>query len=246
MHWNEGGGIPDLIVSKNNARVYRKESYSKPSVQPPAMKKQVLASSIAAVFVAAFMVPSLSVDSFAQVSSESRVLQAILGLTEVIKGQTDDLSDTLTNVEEDLLFKKKFWQIFVVEDIQGPAGAPGFLGVEVFGCTFEEGDPSACAFNVESIQVVNFNPSEPVNITSIWVDGVKTDLSGKELQSPSNVLVDSSIGKLGANSIVAVGGVLTSSGLTEGSIEFNGEKPQGMALCLFSQLGDDLVETQQL
>jgi hypothetical protein len=158
-------------------------------------------------------------------------LQAILALTEVIKGQTDDLSDTLTNVEEDLLFKKKFWQFH--EDVirQGTTGQTGWVGVEVDGCTFESGDPSACAFNVESIQIIS--NGAPVNITTIRVDGVETDISGKELQSPSNVLVDSSIGKLGANFEVAVEVLLTGPVTTGGFVEFNGEKPQGMCLILF-------------
>jgi hypothetical protein len=199
------------------------------------MKKQVLASSIAAVFVAAFMVPSLSTDSFAQVSSESRVLQAILALTEVIKGQTDDLSDTLTNVEEDLLFKKKFWQFHEEVPISGSTGQSGWVGVYVVDCSFD--DLAACAFNVESIQISSNSDPAGVNITDMRVDGVETVLTnaaGFELQSPSNVMVDSGLGKVGASDEVAVRVELNIS-TSGGFVEFNGEKPQGMELCLFVQ-----------
>jgi hypothetical protein len=54
-------------------------------------------------------------------------------------------------------------------------------------------------------------------------------------------MVDSSIGKLAANDVVSVGIQLTGS--TQGGfVEFNGEKPQGMQLCLFIESGTELGE----
>jgi hypothetical protein len=194
------------------------------------MKKQILAASIAAVFVAAFMVPSLST-SFAQtVSSESRVEQAILALTEVIKGQTDDLNDSLSNIHDDLFFKKKFWQHrFPVTnqhwDIGVWATCPGFPG-----------DPSACAFNVESIQLKGANPSGGT-VIAIWVDGVRTDLTslGQNQTVPTNLLVDTGIGKLGANRFVFL--ECDMNDMCTAEVEYNGEKPQGMFIWRFLVTG---------
>ncbi len=83
-------------------------------------------------------------------------------------------------------------------------------------------DTTACAFNVESIQV----KGNPVNVTSIVVDGAVTDISGRGIQIPTNLLVDTGIGKIGASKYVAV----RFDHSFTGKIEFNGEKPQGMDL----------------
>jgi hypothetical protein len=181
------------------------------------MKKQILAASIGAVLIVAFIVPSLSTSSAQTVSTESRVEAAILALTQVIKGQVTDLISTLSNIEDDLEFKKKFYEI-------SSGGEAREIGLEVVRCTFDAGDPSACAFNVESVQFGSPGP----NVTAIEIDGVVTDIT-PEIQLPSNVMVDSGIGKVGvADSIVVqLGGVYV------GPFHFDGEKPQGMELCLF-------------
>jgi hypothetical protein len=182
------------------------------------MKKQILAASIGAVLIVAFIVPSLSTSSAQTVSTESRVEAAILALTQVIKGQVTDLISTLSNIEDDLEFKKKFYEI------TGGSSVGIAFGLEVVRCTFDAGDPSACAFNVESVQFGSPGP----NVTAIEIDGVVTDIT-PEIQLPSNVMVDSGIGKVGvADSIVVqLGGVYV------GPFHFDGEKPQGMELCLF-------------
>jgi len=207
------------------------------------MNKQILAVSIGAVLVMSLVVPSMSSNSFAQVTSESRVLQAILGLTEVVKGQTEDMNDTLDNIEDDLLFKKKFWQFMInTTDIDqskfqiiGDPDPTALVGVRVDSC---ELPPEACAFNVESIQFIDNGVFPNANISRITVDGVDTDISGKNIMTSSNLLVDSGIGKIGASQFVEVlFGCAPSDAECpipfSGIIEINGEKPQGMELCLF-------------
>jgi hypothetical protein len=180
------------------------------------MRKEILAGASSVVLVAAFLSPVLSNDSFAQITSESRVLQAILGLTEVVKGQTENLVDATENIADDLLFKKKFYEFDYIGEDQ-----VFFVAVEDCNDVPSE----ACAFNVESIQF----SGEERNIAALVVDGVLTDISGKNITSPTNLLVDMGQGKIGASRYVTVffpNGYL-------GPLEFNGEKPQGIELCTF-------------
>jgi hypothetical protein len=115
------------------------------------------------------------------------------------------------------------------------------VGVEVSICpqgtSSENGVQDACAFNVESIQI---DTEGPANITGIRVDGVTT-LLNDAIPTPTNLLVDSGIGKIGASREAVVLGV--PDGGAEHSIEFNGEKPQGMELCLFEQRVDEFGNT---
>jgi hypothetical protein len=196
------------------------------------MKKQILAVIAGITLLTAFLIPPMSSNSFAQVTSESRVLQAILGLTEVVKGESQALVDTTENIEDDLLFKKKFWQyrpcfgqvIDQVSDASFPgcvfATSAGVVGVHVKNCNLPE--ETACAFNVESINLYG----NGADVVAICVDSVCTDVSAKDIRPPASVLVESAIGKIGASDFVFI---LFDSPYT-GPLEFNGEKPQGMEL----------------
>jgi hypothetical protein len=188
------------------------------------MRKKILAASIGAVLVAGFLTPIVSSNAQAQVTSESRVLQAILGLTEHLKWHTEELVDTTENIEEDLLFKKKFYQLD-----GSPSGTRTIeaVGVEVVNCTFS--DKGACAFTLESLQLIS---QSPIPVTDIIVDGVPTNVTAKDISTSTNLLVDAGIGSVGASRSVIV--VLDGNfGNSNNQFEFNGEKPQGMELCFF-------------
>jgi hypothetical protein len=207
----------------------------------PMNNKKILAVSISAVLTVGFLAPSL-MNAQAQVSSESRVLNTILALTEDINRKAQTVHNNLDNIEEDLLLKQKFYQI--VDESEGthrfvlfksPPSCPADVSVQCpnfdGGCAFD--DPSACAFNVESIQFrpfdleggVNASPMAPC-VEAIIVDGAFTDVSGKNICTPTNLLVDMGVGKIGAAMEVVV--VLDAPFV--GNVEWNGEKPQGMFL----------------
>jgi hypothetical protein len=190
----------------------------------------------------------MSNNSFAQVTSESRVLQAILGLTEHLKWHTEELVDTTENIEEDLLFKKKFWQLrFNTTDLpegwvtSGNTGAGTILIAVVGGCEFS--DEAACAYNIESIQLIDNGTS--ANVGAIEVGNATTNISGKNITTPTNLLVDTGIGKIGirGGGSGLIGDFLLGFGVLEGDVfqpspfsgivELNGEKPQGMDICVF-------------
>jgi hypothetical protein len=163
------------------------------------------------------MVPWLST-ALAQVAGESRVLQAILGLTEVIKGGTEDLVDTTENIEEDLLFKKKFYEF-------GPVNIANVtIAVLFLSCQL----PSEldCAFTVESVQLLDNGTS--VQVDTMVVDIVKTDYESKDIFTPTNLLVDAGIGEIGAFRLVG----MNFTQPFNGTIQFTGEKPQGGNLTL--------------
>jgi hypothetical protein len=181
----------------------------------------ILAISIGAFLVSAFAAPSLSSNSLAQVTGESRVLQAILGLTEVIKGHTEALVDTTENMEDDLQFKKKFFTI------------DGSLSCAPSGCGFvlesscDLIDQSACAFSVESLQITPIT-GVTGNMSKIAVDGVETDISDKGITTPTNLLVDTGIGKIGASQSVDIFWNAPSG--ERFAVIITGEKPQGLRL----------------
>jgi hypothetical protein len=204
------------------------------------MKAAILAISVGAVLVAAFTLPAYSSSVQAQVTSESRVLQAILGLTEVVKGKSQALVDTSENIEEDLLFKKKFYSLNVTGefndfDIQAE-------------CDFD--DPSACAFNIESIQCfeddhavcqageVGAECNGGVLVDRIEIEvreetgdegseqESETDISAKEIHVPANILLDAGMGQIGVPGTFG----LEFDGVLKGTCVVTGEKPQGMRL----------------
>ena len=89
-------------------------------------------------------------------------------------------------------------------------------------------DPSACAFNVESIQIDGSG-----NPKFIDVDFALTDIRDQQISAPTNLLIDSGIGKIGASEFVVVvceDFIPNVNDHCSGGIEFNGEKPQGMFL----------------
>jgi hypothetical protein len=181
------------------------------------MAKKVLAGFLGLALVAAVVTLPLAGDTYAQsLSGESRVLQAISGLADSIKKETEGLSDLLSNIEDDLQFKKKFWQFQPF-----PVGGVELVGV--FASCPDLPD-EACSFNLESVQL----DSGGANVTGIFVDGTFTDIRGKQISTPSNLLVDSGIGKVGVREFVAV--LFDPQTPYTGDVEFNGEKPQGMQL----------------
>jgi hypothetical protein len=185
--------------------------------------KKILAVWISAVLTVGFLVPSL-MNAQAQVSSESRVLNTILALTEDINRKAQTVHNNLDNIDDDLLLKQKFWQHkWRVSNVGWD------IGVWSQGCEFD--DPSACAFNVESIQLRGSGEVE-----AIWVDGVRVDVTGKDIVLSSNVLTDIGVGKVGANRYVMLECGKDASTLCSADVEFNGEKPQGLFLWRFRVL----------
>jgi hypothetical protein len=190
------------------------------------MKKKILAVSIGAVLAVGFLTPAL-MNAQAQISSESRVLNSILALTEDINKKAQTVNNNLDNIDDDLLLKQKFWQVERYE-----VESPGFLLIANDGCEFA--DFTACAFNVESIQL-DFADIWSLNngggcVQFLIVDSIMTDVSSKGICTPTNLLVDLGVGKIGASEFVAV--VFDSKNFTL-TVEWNGEKPQGMSLCTY-------------
>jgi hypothetical protein len=215
------------------------------------MNKKMLAVSISAVLAVGFMAPAF-MNAQAQVSSESRVLNTILALSNDINKKAQTLNNNLDNIDEDLLLKQKFWQspptecfIDVTEEevhvdcntvddegisasLNGPItrALVGFGPVNE-GCDFA--DESACAFNVESAQIVS---EESIKVAAIVTrDGVLTDISGKAIFTDTNLMVDMGIGKTGVSCcFIPLLEFFPGDEVTVEFSEFNGEKPQGMFL----------------
>lgn len=184
---------------------------------------QILAVAVGIALTAAVLTPTLSSNSnnaLAQVSAESRVLQAILGLTDQVKEQTTESKGKFDNIILDLNVKKKFYE-FTPEEVES-----GFIfTLLLLECG--EVPPDACAFNVESIQIDGTDEfGFGATVSSVIVDGVFTDFLDKGITTPTNFMVDSGIGKLGASDFVSV----ELDRPINGTIEWNGEKPQGILL----------------
>ena len=196
------------------------------------MNKKILAISMAVTLTASLlMVPVFNAQ--AQVTSESRVLATILSLTEQAKSKiNNNIIPTVDTVQEDLKFKQKFFQY-------EPAAGPNDenrkhwfvvnateIQIEVVFCDFP--DQSACAFNVESIQF----SAQGAHINAIEIDSDFTSTLDED--TPTNLLVDSGIGKVGASEEVSIFFDIPYTG----PVEFNGEKPQGMILCTEDRNGE--------
>jgi hypothetical protein len=215
------------------------------------MSKKVLAVSISVVLAVSFLAP-VFMNAQAQVSSESRVLNTILALTQDINKKAQLVNNDLDNIEDDLQLKQKFWQsvpyeCFIEvtgeqasidcntvdgERISASQNGPlsralvGF-GWENDGCDFA--DESACAFNVESVQIVS---DESIRVAAIVTEeGVVTDISGKAIFTDTNLLVDMGIGKTGTSCcFFPLLEFFPGDNARVEFSEFNGEKPQGMFL----------------
>ena len=192
------------------------------------MNKKILAISIAAVLVAGFLATPLAAEA---ATAQSKILKSILGLTETAKSQLENtILPTLDTIKEDLKFKKKFWQYEPCEDLthdgNGQIHPCWFVidatevQVEVVNCGLK--DITACAFNVESIQF---------KFPGACIDHLEVDEADFKVDpgtcTPTNLLVDTGIGKIGASNEVSV---FFDTPYT-GPVEFNGEKPQAMELC---------------
>ena len=176
--------------------------------------------SIAAVLVLAFVIPQLSAGAL---TGESKVLKSILGLTEQAKSLlSNTILPTLDTIKEDLKFKKKFWQYsFTIPPREHQ------FGVAVRDCNLP--DKTACAFTVESIQLICTDPSICGDVTDLFVDGTETKIDPVSTIPGTNLLIDRGIGKIGASESVEI---FIAVGSFTGTVEFNGEKPQGMELCV--------------
>jgi hypothetical protein len=94
--------------------------------------------------------------------------------------------------------------------------------------------PASRAFSVGSIHVL----APGFMIIKIIVDGISTDVTGKNIITPSNVLVDAGISLIGASHSVQIEFGISYTG----PIEFSGEKPQGLGMCTFVE-GPDASQT---
>jgi hypothetical protein len=189
---------------------------------------------ILAVVLAAVLGLGLSAFSYhvtAQVEQENRVVSTMLRLTHLIQGQVSSVQAVEDNILEDLLFKKKFYQFapsFVVDEF--------VFVIAILDCPLPE--EGACAFNVESIQL----KGSSAGVRGIIVDEVAVDITGKEIDSPTNLLVDSGMGIVGSSDFVAI--VLDD--FFTGEIEWSGEKPQGMRLFTIEPFASGIASTSEV
>ncbi len=215
--------MPDagLKLRKNARFKYRSELYRL------AMNRKILALTITVLLTAALI---SATNANALTSVESKALNVILKLSQQVRDKlTSNIQPTLTTIKQDLQFKKKFWQ--ATDELNNA------FDVEIFGvCSFPNDD--ACSFSVESLQVGNSTfGSGAVDV--IQAGGVNTNITARDV--PTNFLVDSGIGSVGAAQIspgvpelgIMCSGKLTGQGGCSGTIELNGEKPQGMTLICF-------------
>ncbi len=184
-----------------------------------AMNRKVPAIIMALLLTAALI---SSINANALTSVENKALKVILGLTQQAKNKlTSDIQPTLKTVRQDLQFKQKFWEYEPF-----PVDVSNLIAVGVAREECKLNDPTACAFTVESIQT----PPKTV-VIEISVDDANTGIN--EVRGPSNLLVDSGIGSIGASNEVNVVFKAPVPAGPNALIEFNGEKPQGMKLCTF-------------
>jgi hypothetical protein len=183
------------------------------------LHKKILALTVSVVLFLGFLSSGISTIANAQFTTlESRILSSILGITEEVKGQTSQLSDVSGNILTDLKLKKKFYSI--------ERAVTEVSSIEIMGFCDPDIPKDACAFNVESIQLIG--TGFPVPVISIMVDGVRTDLTGKQISQPTNLLVDAGIGKIGVRKMVSI--EFPDSFLFSGNVTITGEKPQGMSI----------------
>ena len=153
----------------------------------------------------------------------------------------------VTETNEDLLLKKRFYQFVNDTEIEVESGKLVFAKVRVVSCTSELELMDACAFNVESILIESV---QFVDVTGPTVDGIQSVYSVQGLTGV-NFLVDAvkrvpdddfdlfvgPPGFVGASEEVEVR--IESSenvAFTIKKIEFNGQQPQGMELELVIEI----------
>lgn len=139
-------------------------------------------------------------------------------MTDQIKQQTAEIKGKYDDVIFDLNVKKKFYA-FEFE------GVGDVIEIRVTDCG--NVPEEACAFIIESIQIDG--SSEPGIPLEVIVDGVVTDFSGKSVTLPTNLLVDTGVGAIGASESVVLDEV---AGEVD-SVIITGEKPQGVQLEAF-------------
>ncbi len=198
-----------------------------------AMNKEILAISISAVLVLAFVLPAINANALT--SAENKALKTILDLTTSVKDKlANNIQPTLTTIKQDLQFKKKFWQYEPCKDeaVSTKDGSNcwfAFSSTEIQVEQFFNGPSSGCilpaddcAFTVESIQLAG----NVACIDHLEIDGADVGVPPNTC-TPTNLLVDTNIGSIGASHEVSIH---FKSPYT-GPVEFNGEKPQGYSLC---------------
>lgn len=174
------------------------------------MDGRITVLAVAAVLVTAAISSTGSIDAQI-ISAENRVLVSIYQLTNVLLGKTNDISAIMDSIEEDLLLKKKFYSKQIVADSASTVGIRGTCDSIVEG---------ACAFNVESIQL----PASGSTVVGIAVDGTITMID--PVDTPTNLLLETGIGRIGASESVAI--IFSTS--YSGNVVFTGEKPQDMLI----------------
>lgn len=196
------------------------------------------------------VIPLLNNISTEVLHIENKLDSPIAGLNETKKEVREiekKLDDNATGLKEikkevsaignDLLFKKRFYQIVVKE---GPHDFPGKFEAPIeFTCKLP--NATACAFNVESLQVttsgttINLTSSPAIffKVVGITVDGVRSNITPIVIDpshTGANILVETRIGQIGASHKVALN--IECPDLTNQTIviEWNGEQPQGGSL----------------
>jgi chaperonin cofactor prefoldin len=133
----------------------------------------------------------------------------------------DKLQPKLDEIQSNQSRSKEFWQISpeawtVTQAIRA--------GVRLKDSS-NPASPKSQAFSVGSIHVL----APGFMVIKIVVDGISTDVTGRNIISPSNVLVDAGISLMGASHSVQIEFGISYTG----PIEFSGEKPQGLDMCTF-------------
>lgn len=180
------------------------------------MKKTILAATVGAMLVVAVFLTGMSNNAVAQVSAESRVMQTMKSLTNIAQQLIIEVDAKNADIINDLALKKKFFEIST-----GSFSSATSTGISLT-CDFPgvQTEQSACAFHIRMLKCTG---SPEVDVVSVTVDGVTTDVTEKLVTVPGQFLIDSGINEIGASESVSIefGSVFS------GECIFAGEKPQG-------------------
>jgi hypothetical protein len=133
----------------------------------------------------------------------------------------DKLEPKLDEIQSNQSRSKEFWQISPENWSVTQAIRAGVRLQE----SSKPASPKSQAFSVGSIHVL----APGFMVIKIIVDGISTDVTGRNIVSPSNVLVDAGISLIGASHSVQIEFGISYTG----PIEFSGEKPQGQDMCTY-------------
>ena len=154
-------------------------------------------------------------------------------------------SSIVREILEDLQLKKQFYSL------EFPLSEASSTTIHVIRCDLK--DATACAFNVESIQLREAGSSVP----GLYVDGLFTPLGGGSvivdgsdsavsevefptlITTPTNLLLEAGAVQIGASESVRV--LFEPGEPYTGAVVFTGQKPQGMELVVVQGAPGDLV-----